>query len=180
MKISTRPREDDFENDTTLDWDYDDIDPKPPPVHRSTALAHLPAQYLAATTDCFFSRLMTLPFETFMLRSIANSYMTSPTTVKTTQGMAAAANWYAPLGGGPLGKLLYAPLSASSWSSAGYYLSKLGLVIVLTTSIDAILFFGLYKCTKYIGTTHFNWGRGEERQPRRQRLLSQGSIVSAS
>ncbi|KAK4615295.1 hypothetical protein CLAFUW4_10079 [Fulvia fulva] len=184
VKMSTRPRDDEFENNTTLHWDYDDIDTKPPPVHRSTALAHLPAQYLASIIDCFFIRLLTLPFESFMLRSIAQSFMSSSTTTKTAQGISAAAYLYTPLGGGPFGALFRSPLSASSWTSAGFYLSRLGLAIALTTSIDAIIFFGVYKATKYVGRKYFQWGRGEtglgSHQTRRERLLSQGSNASAS
>ncbi|KXS98167.1 hypothetical protein AC578_6420 [Pseudocercospora eumusae] len=135
----------DYENDTiipatqTAKW----------PIHRSTALAHLPAQILAESIDEFFSRIICLPFESLMARSIAAS-ITNKTPL--------ASPFYQPFGGGPISAFFRSP-SATTISHVGQYLSRLGLSIAMTCTLDTILFFGAYRTVRSMGVEHFDWGR---------------------
>ncbi|RMZ14155.1 hypothetical protein D0860_02237 [Hortaea werneckii] len=66
--------------------------------HRSTALARLPAQHLAAHIDSFLERLVLLPFECLVLRAVAVSYLSSPLP-KTLEALAATPMLLGPFGG---------------------------------------------------------------------------------
>lgn len=123
-------------------------------VHRSTALAQLPAQRLASSIDMFLSRLITIPFESLMLRSVARACLLHAPTPSV---LAAAPHIYPPFSGGPISQLLRAPKDFASWSSAGTYASHLGLALALDTSVDVLLFFGVYASTKYVGRRYFSW-----------------------
>ncbi|KXT07930.1 hypothetical protein AC579_6693 [Pseudocercospora musae] len=134
-----------YENDTiipiarTAKW----------PIHRSTALAHLPAQILAEFIDEFFSRIICLPFESLMARSVATAI---------TVNNAAVSRFYLPFGGGPISALLRST-SATTFSQAGQYISRLGLAIALTCVLNTALFFGAYRTVRFMGVEHFDWGR---------------------
>lgn len=130
------------------------------PTYRATELAHLPARTLARAVDDIFGRLLTLPFDSLMLRVIAASYLASTATMKTASAVADASHFYAPFGGGPFGQLLGSPGSTSLWTSAGRYLSRLGLAFALHGIVNTALFFGTWTITRHIGIAHFDWGRG--------------------
>ncbi|EME80003.1 uncharacterized protein MYCFIDRAFT_176995 [Pseudocercospora fijiensis CIRAD86] len=133
----------DYENDTviptprTAKW----------PIHRSTALAHLPAQLLAEFLDEFFSRIICLPFETLVSRSVAKKFFSKNNP-----------HLYLPFGGGPISSFCRSP-SSTTFSNAGKYLSRLGLSIALTCTLDTILFFAAYRTVRHMGVEHFDWGR---------------------
>lgn len=149
-----------FENNTRLSYEaYPDQPVATLPAHRSTALAHLPAQRLATTIDTFFSRLITLPFESLVLRSVAQAFLLRSTLPKTHAAIDALPRLYKPFTGGPLTQLLKSPSSALSWSTMGTYVDRLGLALALNASIDTVFFFGIYSITRHSGRNVFEWGQ---------------------
>lgn len=128
--------------------DFDDN----PPIHRSTALAHLPALRLAATIDTFLARILTLPFESLMLRSIAQAFMLYSPTPKTVAAREASGR-------------IFRPAQLSSSSSTGLYISRLGLALALDASVDVLLFFGVYASSRHVGRKFFDWRSQADSDP---------------
>ncbi|KAK5133664.1 hypothetical protein LTR08_007518 [Meristemomyces frigidus] len=118
-------------------------------VHRSTAMAHLPAQYLATRIDRFLEKLMILSLESLVWKAVAVSYLDSPLP-KTAQALAAAPALYASFGG-----WLPWPTSAAELA---YYASKIGLALALQVSVDAALCVGVSRLVHWHGVRDFNWG----------------------
>ncbi|KAK4500119.1 hypothetical protein PRZ48_008305 [Zasmidium cellare] len=135
-------------------------------IHRSTALAHLPAQRLASSIDGFLARLITLPFESLMLRTVAQAY------ISHTPSAMSIPHLYAPFGGGPTSQLVRSPMNSMAWSSAGTYVSRLGLALALDASVDVLLLFGVWASTRYVGRRWFEW-RPRQRQNDRGRTGSE-------
>ena len=153
VKRSTRPGEDDHENNTlTFHSDRGSY-----PTWRSTDLAQLVPRAFNDLLRSFFHRIWTLPFDSLLYRSIATTYVASPLTLKTSGALAAAPHLYAAFGGGPLSQLLRSPASTTAWTAAGTYLNRLGPALALHASVDTILFFGIYSFTRYVGRTQFAW-----------------------
>ncbi|KAF2169094.1 hypothetical protein M409DRAFT_65378 [Zasmidium cellare ATCC 36951] len=134
-------------------------------LHRSTALAHLPAQRLAGSIDSFLARCITLPFESLMLRSVAHAFLSY---TPTPAAIEAAPHIYAPFTGGPISQVLRSPTDRLAWSSAGVYASRLGLALALDVSVDVLLFFGVYASTRYVGRRWYDW------RPRRRAKDDEG------
>lgn len=153
VKRSTRPGEDDHENNTLAFHP----DRSSYPTWRSTDLAQLVPRAFNDLLRNFFHRIWTLPFDSLLYRSIATTYVASPLTLKTPGALAAAPHLYATFGGGPVSQLLRSPASSATWSAAGTYLNRLGLALALHTSVDTILLFGIYSFTRYLGRTQFAW-----------------------
>ncbi|KAK3715296.1 hypothetical protein LTR37_007263 [Vermiconidia calcicola] len=127
-------------------------------VFRSTSLAMHPAKYLGERIDNFLSRLITLGFETMVLRAVASSYLAA-SVPKTPLASEALRNYYSGEAILPLGR------SLASWHEAGFYVSKLGLSLALHTSTEIGIFFALYGLVRWQGTRSFYWGN-----PRRVNL----------
>ncbi|KAK5173510.1 uncharacterized protein LTR77_002191 [Saxophila tyrrhenica] len=119
-------------------------------VYRSTALSLLAPGYLADCIDRFLVRLLLLPFENAMLRSITSSYLASPLP-KTILAVSAATNYLIP------GSNRLAPFG--SWQFGTAYLSKLGLGLALYSAAEAGAFFVVWGSARWQGVEGFGWGR---------------------
>lgn len=142
--------DEDLENDTLLD-ENDQLFPTAK-LHRSTLLAHAPAHFLANAFDSLCSKIVLLPFESLMLRSVAFA-ITGPSPSTSGSG------YYAPFGG-PLSRLS----TQNGLADFGAYASRLGLSLLAKASVDVVLFFGLCKLVRYVGTRHYGWGLRDEHQ----------------
>ena len=139
-------------------------------VYRSTSMSQHPAKYLAGRMDELFAKLLMLPFESLLLRAVAQSYLTSPLP-KTQRAVAAAPLLYSPLGGGLLGQMR----AEAGWNDTGSYLSKLGLGLALQCTTEIGVFFLVYRLTRWQGMRHYDWGNSEISIPGRM-----GSIIYRS
>jgi len=139
-------------NVSLLDRDADVGDVKSK-KYRSTSLGHTPAKFLAARIDNFIFTILTLPFETLMLRAIANTYMSS-TLPKTLTALQNAPNLYPVTGTGFLG----AVRAPGGLAEVAYYASKLVLCLALKASMDSVLFAGIYRIVRRQGINCFDWG----------------------
>lgn len=115
------------------------------PIHRSTIMAQLPVQFLSDAIDSLFARILSLPFEALMMRTIATSFLAS--SLPRTKH---ASMLYAPFGGGPL---------THGWSAASQYAGRIGLSLALTASLDVVSFFGIYKLVRSLGIKYLDWGK---------------------
>ena len=131
------------------------------PIHRSTTLAQLPAQFLCEAIDALFAGILSLPFEALMMRTIAASFIASYTPATLLYGSTRPATLlysstrpatllYTPFGGGPL---------SQGWAAASQYAGRIGLSLALAASVDVVLFFGIYKSVRRLGTRSLDWGR---------------------
>ncbi|KAI7352877.1 hypothetical protein KC320_g4288 [Hortaea werneckii] len=114
--------------------------------HRSTALARLPAQHLAAHIDSFLERLVLLPFECLVLRAVAVSYLNSALP-KTLEALAATPMLLGPFGGW-INQALH-PHSAIASTSA--QINKVGLALILRLTMGTLLCTGVAKGICWIG-----------------------------
>ena len=128
-------------------------------LHRSTGLALLPVQFLATAIDAFFARVLTLPFEALLSRTIAAAYMASSSLPKTPEALRVASRLYLPFSGGPFARLYDYSSTRSSLTEVSGYVSKLRLGLALHCSMDLVLFAGVYGCTRYMGVKYLEWGR---------------------
>ena len=135
----------------------DDEDNEAHHTYRSTSLSQQPAKYLAERIDAFFARLLTLPFESMVVRAVTHSYLAS-SLPKTPLAIMAVHTYYAPFGGGPLGILRASGLSTTAWNELGRYVSKVGLSLALYCSAEIGTFFILYKLCRWQGVRNFRWG----------------------
>ncbi|RMY31425.1 hypothetical protein D0866_07303 [Hortaea werneckii] len=108
--------------------------------HRSTALARLPAQHLAAHIDSFLERLVLLPFECVFLRAVAVSYSNSPLP-KTLEALAATPTLPGPFGGW-ISQALH---SHSTIASVSAQANKVGLALILRLTMGTLLCTGVAK-----------------------------------
>ncbi|GAB7353270.1 hypothetical protein MBLNU459_g3776t2 [Dothideomycetes sp. NU459] len=120
---------------------------------RVTELSKLPPHFLALNLDNLFSTLAFLPLESLFLRALTGSYLGWQ---RQTLGQAQP-NHFLP-GRGPIGRLLATGGTAGDWRSAGDYASKIGLCLALQSSIDAVVWAGMYYWTRWAGVTKFYWG----------------------
>jgi hypothetical protein len=133
-----------------------DADPRHPlPVHRSTTLAHQPALFLAESIAAACTRVLTLPFESLVARSIALSWGRRGGATTPMPG----ATLFVPFASGPLARVWGSPGDPAAWAVLGRYASRIGLALALTAAIDTVLFFGVHYTVRYIGTRNFDWGR---------------------
>ena len=121
--------------------------------HRSTALARLPAQHLAAHIDSFLERLVLLPFEYLVVRAVAVSYSSSPLP-KTLEALAATPTLPGPFGGW----ISQALRSHSSIASASAQINKVGLALILRLAMGTLLCTGVAKGVCWIGKQSYDWG----------------------
>lgn len=128
-------------------------------AHRATVLAQLPAKYLAMRVDHWIARLLMLPLESLMLRSIASSFMLSPSTTKTARALEAAHRLYEPFGGGPVGALVSSSGSPVAWHQLSIYASRVGLAMALDCGIDVLRFGFLYSTVRFIGVRSYDWAK---------------------
>lgn len=156
--VKLNPRiapEADFENDTLLN-EQNQLVPTAS-FHRSTALAHAPAQFLANAIDAVFRKIALLPFESLMLRSVALAVSSSSLLRTGPPGT----NLYTPFGG-PLSRIG----RSGGLAELGAYTSRLGLGILINASLDVVLFFGVYKVVRKLGVERYEWvgnQRGRQR-----------------
>ncbi|KAI7316116.1 hypothetical protein KC315_g10886 [Hortaea werneckii] len=108
--------------------------------HRSTALARLPAQHLAAHIDSFLERLVLLPFECLVLRAVAVSYSNSPLP-KTLEALAATPMLPRPFAGW-MDQALH---SHSAITSTSAQINKVGLALILRLAMGTLLCTGVAK-----------------------------------
>ncbi|KXL42030.1 hypothetical protein M433DRAFT_1241 [Acidomyces richmondensis BFW] len=120
------------------------------PPHQPTALASLPTRFIAIQIDSLFIRLLILPFDTIILRSIASSYTISPLpkSSKTITGSS-----YLTLVSDPRMRSI-----ADTFRLA----SKVGLGLALNFAAKITVFSGLYVFTRWQGTNVFGWRAGEK------------------
>lgn len=141
------------ENRALRDSDEANIRPvsagKLTPVHRSTIMAQLPVQFVADAIDGVLCRIINLPFEALMMRTIAANFLASPNQ-KTIAGIMSASRLYAPFGGGPL---------IRGGSGLGQYMSRIGLSLALSLTLDVVIFHGIYNSVRRLGVRYFDWGR---------------------
>ncbi|KAM3415071.1 hypothetical protein BST61_g10206 [Cercospora zeina] len=141
------------ENRALRDNDEANIRPvsagKATPIHRSTILAQLPVQFVADAVDGLLCRIINLPFEALMMRTIAANFLAS-SHEKTIVGMMSASRLYAPPGGGPLTR---------GSSGLGQYMSRIGLSLALSLTLDVVIFHGIYNSVRRMGVRYFDWGR---------------------
>ncbi|KAF2212671.1 hypothetical protein CERZMDRAFT_84322 [Cercospora zeae-maydis SCOH1-5] len=119
------------------------------PIHRSTVLAQLPIQFLADAVDGLLCRIINLPFEALMMRTIAANFLAS-SHEKTIVGIMSASRLYAPLLGGPFSR---------GGSGLGQYMSRTGLSLALSLTLDVVIFHGIYNSVRRTGVRYFDWGR---------------------
>ncbi|RMY01860.1 hypothetical protein D0868_08276 [Hortaea werneckii] len=108
--------------------------------HRSTALARLPAQHLAAHIDSFLERLVLLPFECIVLRAVAVSCSNS-SLPKTLEALAATPTLPGPFGGW-ISQALH---SRSTIASVSAQANKVGLGLILRLTMGTLLCTGVAK-----------------------------------
>ncbi|CAK4015293.1 Hypothetical predicted protein [Lecanosticta acicola] len=167
MKRNVTPRHDDYENNMLpLQPDQTEFS-----TWRSTDLTHLVPRALNEMIKSLFHRILTLPFDSLMLRSVAITYVTSAFTPKTSAAVSAASHLYMPFGGGPISQVIHAPTSATAWNAAGSYFNRMGLALALHTSVNTILFFGTYGLTRYVGRTHYDWKGMDGKAPGEESFL---------
>ncbi|KAI6794886.1 hypothetical protein KC363_g4550 [Hortaea werneckii] len=114
--------------------------------HRSTALARLPAQHLAAHIDSFLERLVLLPFECLVLRAVAVSYSNSPLP-KTLEALAATPMLPRPFAGW-MDQALH---SHSAITSTSAQINKVGLALILRLAMGTLLCTGVAKGICWFG-----------------------------
>ncbi|KAI7494835.1 hypothetical protein KC357_g661 [Hortaea werneckii] len=114
--------------------------------HRSTALARLPAQHLAAHIDSFLERLVLLPFECLVLRAVAISYSNSP-LLKTLEALAATPMLPRPFAGW-MDQALH---SHSAIASTSAQINKVGLALILRLAMGTLLCTGVAKGICWFG-----------------------------
>lgn len=124
---------------------------------RSTALAHLPAEFLAIRIDEIAQRVLMLPFQGLLSRVVASAYLQSSLPI-TPRGLDLAHQFYAPFGSGPFAAIWSARGQASSFVGLGQYLSKLGLCFALQVSVEAAMFGAIYSVVRWQGVRFFDWG----------------------
>lgn len=127
-----------------------------PVLQRSTMLAHVVPQFLAERMDDFAFRLLMLPFESLVMRSITHAFFASS---PSSSGSSLTPLYYLPFGGGPLGNLRRSAVNAPAGQELGGYLNKLGLSMAMLYAIDSACFFGLYGVVAWQGIKMFGWAR---------------------
>lgn len=125
--------------------------------HRSTSLARLPAFWLGKTIDTFLCRVLVLPLETLVMKSIASFYLASPMSVTP----AGAALGLRPAAPGLLSLLLRPSSSSGGWSAFGKHMSHLGLGLAVWLAFEAVSFGAVYQTVKKEGVRYFQWGQKE-------------------
>ncbi|WPH03669.1 Hypothetical protein R9X50_00655200 [Acrodontium crateriforme] len=128
------------------------------PRRRTTALATLPAEFVASSIDFLLIRLFMLVPKSLLLRIDATSYMQS-SLQKSPQAAVSAGQLYLPFGGGPMGRLWTTGGSTSSWTHCGLYASKIGLAICLSTTVETAIFGCVYGMVRSKGRKFYSWGR---------------------
>lgn len=131
--------------------------------YRSTALSMQTAKYLSERIDTFFQRLVQLPFEALVIRTVTQSYLRT-SLPKTGLALTAASTTYLPFRGGPFASIVTHGSNSSSWGALGGYLSKLGLSLALYVSTEAVMFFIIYRTHRRQGIRNFGWGSEEPSQ----------------
>ena len=114
-------------------------------------MAHLPARWLGMRLDTFVLRVIMLPFERLMLRSIAASFYASslPGSTAAIEAM--------PRLLGPLPSVRNALSGTVQWHDVGSYASKLGLSLALQAVVEVALFGGVYGLVRWQGRKNFGW-----------------------
>lgn len=124
--------------------------------YRSTCLSMQLARYLRERIDHLYQNLLILPLGSIAVRAVARSFMTT-TLPKTSLALAAGPFAFSPVFGGPFGSLLSHGSDASSRSSVGSYLSKLGLSFALYCSTEVAISLFIYTVYRDQGIRNFGW-----------------------
>ena len=122
-------------------------------IHRSTELAHLAPRYLANRLDAAYAKLLFLPLQALVVRSVAQSYMAS-LLPKTAFALSAVPHLYAPFTGVSFASLL----RVGGWTQLGGYLSKLGLGLGWHVGNSLITFFLVSSLVRWQGRRFYDWG----------------------
>jgi len=118
-----------------------------PVTYRQSGLAYVPAELLSRRLHSFVWRVMLLPLEGWVFRSVAQSWLQS--------GLPAV-----------LAPSISAPSTSSildfrDWGAGGIsgYVSKVGLCTGLHAVVDSMVWGLVYKIVKYSGMGRFHWGK---------------------
>ena len=125
----------------------DDDDDRLQHIHRSTELARLAPKYLSDYLDLAFAKVLMLPLQALVVRSVTQSYIASPLP-KTTFALNALPHLYHP----------FRTSGSDGWSERTGYLSKLGLSLSLHAADSAGVFFVVYALSRWYGRRCFGWG----------------------
>ncbi|GAB7344000.1 hypothetical protein MBLNU457_1930t1 [Dothideomycetes sp. NU457] len=121
-------------------------DPLDPISYRRSALAFVPAELLSRRLHSLVWRVMLLPLEGWVFRSVARSWLQS--------GLPGVSS-------SPLSSLsLSNVLGPRDWGAGGMlgYASKVGLCIGLHTVVDTMVWGLAYRIVKSYGVGRFHWG----------------------
>lgn len=129
-------------------------------LYRSTALSHLPAQYLSERIYDTSEGLIMLPFNSLVSRAVAEAYTTS-TIFNSPETLAPTLSVYSPFGGGPFSALPAHGFTARAWNEVALYMSRLSLSLVLNSCIEGLVFFTAYGLARWQGVRNFAWGSSE-------------------
>lgn len=119
---------------------------------RTPLLAATPARFLATRIDALMERLVALPFERLVLRSVAG-VLGNSLVVSGTEHL------YKPFGDGPLSRLWAFGGQKQQLHAVGAYMGRLGLGLAVQAAMESVLFFGLYAVVRSSGIISFGWQR---------------------
>jgi len=125
------------------------------PKHRVTVLSGHIADFLASYLANFASKLLCLPLEALLMRTIALSFLAAakPTPSAQLNALGLRQQVY------PLNAWFGLGLRGAGWKGVGDYVTKM----VLCSAIEAAMGFGVWQVGSttcfWIGTTWFEWGR---------------------
>ncbi|KAK5675747.1 hypothetical protein LTS10_011474 [Elasticomyces elasticus] len=149
-----QPRDPDFDDpshyENLIVLGKNHLGPQPAITYRSTTLARLPVKFLASCVDTMMFKLWTLPFDTFVIRAIAASYiaaslpMTKEAVAATPRLSSAIQFWH--------------PSTSSNSKSFASYASKIGLGLATQVALDLVILGGLYGMVRFEGVRKFGWG----------------------
>jgi len=118
-----------------------------PVTYRQSGLAYVPAELLSRRLHSIAWRVMLLPLEGWVFRSVAKSWLQS--------GLPAI---LAPSISAPSPSSI---LSHREWGGGGMsgFVSNVGLCIGLHAVVDSMVWGLVYRLVKHYGTSRFHWGR---------------------
>jgi len=121
-------------------------DPLGPISYRRSGLAFIPAELLSRRLHGLVCRVMLLPLEGLVFRSVATSWLQS--------GLPGVSAVSIP----PLS--LSSVLSSRDWGAGGMsgYASKVGLCVGLHAVMDSVVWGFVYRAVVHYGVSRFHWG----------------------
>ncbi|GAB7359400.1 hypothetical protein MBLNU230_g6049t1 [Neophaeotheca triangularis] len=141
----------------------------PPPAtrkrqHRSSRLALLAPEYFLESVDAFLERIVSLPFETILLRSVAGLAVASNLVSGRSQG---GGGVYEISSGGVMRMLFAGGRGGAECprGSPGYgYVGKMGLAVVLKGVLEVGWCGLLYSLVRWQGLRNFDWAAEATRE----------------